>query len=261
MAGTDDSTRVMLMDDEDIARKGMSLVLEEAEDIRVVAQSRVGRAALATAAQHRPDVILLGVRGESALRLIEDLADGRSGARILLMISTPTDHFMYGAISAGASGILLRDADAQELVYAVRKVADGFAVLDPAIASRLLDRLRSSAGVVENSHVAALDELSRREMEVLAGIAAARTNQEIARSIQVSLPTVKSHVSSILAKLGVRDRLGAALVARQAGIVVAVADRGPGGRRPDGLTSGKRLPPVRTARFVRPTVQSLRPGA
>jgi DNA-binding NarL/FixJ family response regulator len=213
-------TKVMLMDDEDMARRGMSQVLGEAQNIMVVAESRVSRAAVTTARLRKPNVVLVGVRGEAALHLVGDLARGPE-TRVLVITSAPTDTLVYGAISAGASGLLLRDTQAEELVYAVRKVADGHAVVDPMITSWLLDRLRSSATDVAGSRPAAVKDLSPRELDVLARVAAGWTNQEIARSIQVSLATVKSHVSNILAKLGVRDRLGAALLARQAGIVAA----------------------------------------
>lgn len=218
--------KVVLMDDEAFARKGMCLVLEETPDIRVVVESRVSRSALKVVADRRPDVVLIGLGPEMALGLVGELTSRYAGTRVIVLTSAPTDHFVYEVISAGASALLLREADAWELVYAVRKVADGYAVIDPAIASRLFVRLRSLGQAIRGSDIAALRDLSPRERDVLSGIAAGQSNQEIARNIQVSIATVKSHVSHILAKLGVRDRLEAALLSvRCAEIALTPAQR------------------------------------
>ncbi|WP_147268929.1 LuxR C-terminal-related transcriptional regulator [Sphaerisporangium album] len=216
------------MDDEDISRRGMSTVLQEVHDISVIAESRFTGQSLPNVIAQGPDVVLIGLRAKVGLGLAAGIARDCPHTRVLILVGDHSYQFVYEAISAGVTGMLVRGADAGELVYAVRKVAAGLTVIDPVIATILFDRLRMLGQAVGSSQVAALENLSPRERDVLLRLAIGENNQEIARSMHVSVATVKCHVSNIFVKLDVRDRLGAALVARLAGVSTAGDGSNPG---------------------------------
>ena len=210
--------RVAVVDDQEVVREALCTLLETQGDFTVVGTAADGAAAVALCRQKRPDVVLMDVRmpvvdGIEATRRIA--ADGSS--RILILTTFDLDEHVYDALDAGASGFLLKDVPAARLFDAIRVVADGQAMLAPAVTSRLIStfaRLRPRPlGAVR-------DKLTPRETDVLRLVAEGLSNQEIAGRLVLSEQTVKTHVSSILAKLGVRDRTQAVVIAYESRLVV-----------------------------------------
>jgi DNA-binding NarL/FixJ family response regulator len=215
------SVRIVLADDQALVRAGFRSILDAREDLAVVAEAADGEQAIAAVAEHRPDVVLMDIRmpvmdGIAATRRI--VADGGS-ARVIMLTTFDLDELVVAALRAGASGFLLKDAQAGELVYAVRVVAGGDALLAPAVTRRLLDRF-AAAPAVSADAAKVLDELTPRELEVLRLVAAALSNAEIAKCLVISDVTVKAHVSAILRKLDVRDRVQAVVLAYDLGLAV-----------------------------------------
>jgi DNA-binding NarL/FixJ family response regulator len=211
--------RVLLADDQALVRGGFGMILDSRDDVDVVGEAEDGLEALALAAELAPDVILMDVRmpkldGVEATRRI--VASG-SKARILILTTFDLDEYVYEAIRAGASGFLLKDVQPVELVDAIRVVAAGNALLGTTVTKRLLERFTD--GAPHATPPPALDGLTDREREILALMAAGLSNSEIAERLVVGGTTVKTHVSSILRKLGVRDRVQAVIVAYDAGLV------------------------------------------
>jgi DNA-binding NarL/FixJ family response regulator len=212
--------RVLVVDDQDMVREGFAALLGAQPDIEVIAQAADGVAGVAAARAARPDVVLMDVRmpkmdGLEAARMI--VADGT--AKVLMLTTFDLDEYVYAALRAGASGFLLKDAPAAELVHAVRVVASGEALLAPSVTRRLIEDFarRPSPG---RTAPPSLASLTARETEVLALIAQGLSNQEIAATLVVAEQTVKTHVSRILTKLGLRDRAQAVVVAYESGLVV-----------------------------------------
>ena len=213
------SIRVLIADDQALVRNGFRLILESRPDIDVVGEAADGREAVAVAIDAVPDVILMDVRmpeldGIEATRRI--VAAG-SPARVLVLTTFDLDEYVYAAIRAGASGFLLKDVRPRDLVDAIRLVADGNALLGPTVTRRLLDRFARAApaGLGGPGRFAAL---TARELEILRLLAAGLSNAEIASRLYLGESTVKTHVSSILRKLGVRDRVQAVIVAFEGGL-------------------------------------------
>jgi DNA-binding NarL/FixJ family response regulator len=219
---------VLLADDQPLLRKGFRMILEEEPDIAVVAEVDNGEEAVARSHECRPDVVLMDVRmpvmdGIEATRRI--VAAG-SPARILVLTTFDLDEYAFGALQAGASGFLLKDAQPHELVRAIRIVASGDAIVSPRITRKLLDRyapLMTSDDPGDESPEhrtpSAFDELTDREREVLVALADGLSNAEIGDRLYVSEATVKTHVGRILSKLGLRDRVQAVVAAYKAGLV------------------------------------------
>ena len=215
--------RALVADDQQAVRAGFAALLETQADITVVATAADGREAVDGCREHRPDVVLMDIRmpvldGIEATRRICD-AVGDSAARVLILTTFDLDEYVYDALQAGASGFLLKDAPPEALFDAVRVVAAGDALLAPAITRRLIAefaRLRPSLRV-RPTH---LDALTRRELEILGLIAAGLSNHEIAGRLVLSNETVKTHVSHVLRKLGLRDRAQAVVAAYESGLVV-----------------------------------------
>jgi len=212
--------RVLLADDQALVRSGFRMILDSRDDLDVVGEAQDGLEAVALAAELAADVILMDVRmpkldGVEATRLI--VASG-SEARILILTTFDLDEYVYEAIRAGASGFLLKDVQPVELVDGIRVVAAGNALLGTTVTKRLLERFTDG---VPKSSVPMLDGLTEREREILALMASGLSNSEIADRLVVGETTVKTHVSSILRKLGVRDRVQAVIVAYDAGLVRA----------------------------------------
>lgn len=205
--------RVMLVDDQNLVRKGVRSLLELSEEIRVVAEASDGIEAIRTIPDIQPDVVLLDMRmpGKSGLDVLQQLsADGTLPPTIILT-TFDDDELVLAGIKAGAKGFLLKDVSLEELVGAVKAVAAGGSMVKPAISQRLLKGLESMQ--TDFSSLDRPDPLTDRETEILRLMAGGYSNKEIANSLGVAEGTVKNHVSNILSKLGVRDRTRAVLKA------------------------------------------------
>ena len=212
--------RVVVADDQALVRAGFRMILTS-DGIDVVAEAVNGADAVEAVRRTRPDVVLMDIRmpemdGLEATRRI--LAGGNGGPRVIILTTFDLDHYVYAALSAGASGFLLKDVTPEHLVAAVRMVRDGDALLAPAITRRLVERFArrdaDSAAIHRD-----LATLTARELEVLQLLAQGLTNAELAARLQLSEATVKTHVAHILAKLALRDRVQAVIVAYEAGLV------------------------------------------
>ena len=200
---------VLIVDDHPVVRRGLRVLLEVQDGIEVAGEAGDGATALALAAELAPDVVLLDLKlpGLDGIAVLGELRTRDSQARVLVLTSATEPASASLAIRSGAAGVVYKDVDPDALVRAIRSVHDGHLLLAPEAAGSLV---RTAAGW---NPAAGLDALTSREREVLAEIAKGRSNREIARTLGVSEKTVKAHVSSVLAKLGVQDRTQAALVA------------------------------------------------
>jgi DNA-binding NarL/FixJ family response regulator len=213
------TTRVLIADDQALVRSGFRLIVETRDDLEVVGEAENGEEAVRLVAELEPDVVLMDVRmpvvdGIEATRRI---AASDSAARILVLTTFDLDEYVYAAIRAGASGFLLKDVRPSDLVDAIRLIAVGNALLGPTVTERLLERFADGAG--KSEAVAAVAALTAREREILRLLAGGLSNAELAELLVLGETTVKTHVSSILRKLGVRDRVQAVIVAFDAGLV------------------------------------------
>jgi DNA-binding NarL/FixJ family response regulator len=212
--------RVIVADDQQLVRAGFRMVLDGREDLEVVGEAGDGNEAYALTVELQPDVVLMDVRmpdvdGIEATRRI--VASGNA-SRIIMLTTYDLDEYVFAALRAGASGFMLKDVRPAELVEGVRVVARGDALLAATVTRRLIDRFVNS---LPDPAAAGprIDELTAREVEVLREVAAARSNVEIAERLFVSETTVKTHVSSILRKLAVRDRVQLVVFAYESGLV------------------------------------------
>ena len=215
------SIKVAVVDDQDLVRGGFAVMLGLHDDIEVVAEAGDGAAAIEIARTHRPDVVLMDIRmpgmdGIAATRAIVDSADWP--VKVLILTTFDPDEYVYQALRAGASGFVLKDISPEGLVAAVRTVADGGALLAPSVTQRLISRFAAPPSL-DPSVVARLDRLTSREREVLVAVATGLSNIEIAENLFVGAATVKSHVSSILTKLGLNNRAQAVAFAYESGLV------------------------------------------
>jgi len=216
------SIRVLVADDQSMVRAGFRMLLAGEEDIEVVAEASNGLEAVDKAARFRPTVVLMDIRmpeldGLEATRRILAADDG---ARILILTTFDLDEYVYGALAAGASGFVLKDDPPERLLAAIRTVAAGDALLSPAITKRVIEQFSRLARPAPPKE---LDELTTREHEVFRLIAAGRSNSEIGQELFISETTVKTHVTHILQKLGLRDRVQAVVLAYQTGLFEADA--------------------------------------
>jgi DNA-binding NarL/FixJ family response regulator len=210
-------TRVLLVDDQDLVRQGLRLILELA-GLDVVGEARDGAEAVAAVAEHDPDVVLMDLRmpvmdGIEATRRIT----AAHRARVLALTTFDLDEHVVDAVRAGAVGFLLKDVTGDGLVEAVRRAAAGESVVAPSVLARMMDHFVTRPPLPPPLPPG-FDELSEREREVLGLIGAGRSNSEIAAELVISMATVKTHVRHVFAKLGLRDRAQAVVVARDAGL-------------------------------------------
>ncbi len=212
--------RVLVADDQTLVRAGFRAILEVQDDLEVVGEAEDGDEAVALARELRPDVVLMDIRmpGVDGIEATRRLIRDGDAPRILMLTTFDLDEYVYEAMKAGASGFLLKDAPRDQLVGAVRTVAAGDALLAPALVRRLIeDFVRRPAPGARPP--AELDDLTEREREVLTLIARGLANAEIAARLFVSEATVRTHVTHILAKLGLRDRVQAVVLAYETGLV------------------------------------------
>lgn len=213
------SIRVVVVDDQALVRSGFAMVLGHQDDIEVVAEAGTGVEAIDVARRHRPDVILMDIRMpemdglEATLNILED-ADWP--VRILILTTFDPDEYVYKALRAGASGFVLKDIPPEELIAAVRSISEGGALLAPSITRRLVGQFAKRLAIDTNVSTR-LERLSKREREVLAEIARGLNNAEISAKLFIGETTVKTHVSSILSKLRLRDRAQVVVFAYESG--------------------------------------------
>ena len=224
--------RVALVDDQGMVRSGLRSLVDAEPDLEVVAEAADGQAGVAAVRRTRPDVVLMDIRmpvldGVAATRQVVEVVPS---CRVVALTTYDLDEYLFAALRAGASGFLLKDAPADDLLAAIRTVARGDGMLAPSATRRLLSRFLGSAGG-ELRDASELDVLTEREREVLVLIAKGLSNTEIAGKLFLSEATVKTHVGRILAKLGLRDRVQAVVFAYENGVVVpGRSGTGPSGR-------------------------------
>jgi DNA-binding NarL/FixJ family response regulator len=211
------SIRVLIADDQPLARAGFRAVLEASGSVEVVAEAENGEQAVELARRHDPDVVLMDVRmpGMDGIEATRRMPR----QKVLILTTFGLDEYIIEALRAGASGFLLKDAPVDELVRAVRTVASGDAQLSPAVTRRLLEQVAHRLPTAVRRDSDSLTELTEREREVLRLLAVGMSNAEIAAALVVSEPTVKTHVSSVLQKLGLRDRVQAVIYAYENGLI------------------------------------------
>jgi len=214
---------VLLVDDQPLLRTGFRLILASEPDLEVVGEAGDGETALSQVKALRPDVVLMDIRmprmdGVEATRRIVE-AHGDSAPRVLVLTTYDSDEYVVEALRAGASGFLLKDTPAEDLVEAVRVVHRGDAVVAPSVTKRLLDKFARHLPAPREERVATHPDLTEREEDVFRLVARGLSNAEIAETLVVSETTVKTHVSNLLSKLGLRDRVQAVVYAYENGVV------------------------------------------
>lgn len=213
--------RVAIIDDQAMVRRGFGALLDAQEDISVVGSAADGSEAVLLVRQTRPDVILMDIRmpqmnGLEATRAVLSMP-GLEHPRVIMLTTFDADEYVFSALRAGASGFLLKDATAEDLVSAVRIVSTGDALLAPSITRKLIADYAARPAPRETSHT--LSQLTERELHVMRLVATAQSNAEIADELFLSEQTVKTHVSRILGKLGLRDRTQVVVAAYESGLV------------------------------------------
>jgi DNA-binding NarL/FixJ family response regulator len=214
------SIRVLIADDQELVRTGFRMILTAAGDIEVVGEAANGQDAVAEARASSPDVVLMDVRmpvldGISATREIIRRS-GADAPRIVILTTFDLDQYVYDALRAGASGFLIKDLPAAQLVAGVRTAAEGEALLAPTITRRLIEQFAAPPPEPPPG----LDDLTPRELEIMRHVARGMSNLEIANELIIGEATVKTHVARVLMKLGLRDRVQAVVLAYEAGIVL-----------------------------------------
>lgn len=217
--------RVLLVDDHDLVRTGFRTILESEPGIEVVGEARDGAEAISQASDLRPDVICMdvqmpGMDGLEATRRIVSTTDARTGPHVGVLVLTTFDRddYLFAALDAGASGFLLKNASPEKLVEAVLVVARGEALLAPDVTRRVIERAAEARDVASLTPDARIADLTERETEVLRLLARGLSNAEIARELWLGEATVKTHVSKVLLKLGLRDRVHAVVFAYENGV-------------------------------------------
>ena len=215
--------RIVLVDDQELVRTGFRMVLDAQPDMTVVGEAADGLAAVEFARAHSADVMVMDARmprmdGVAATQRIRQAGDR---PRVLMLTTFDLDEYAFAALKAGASGFLLKDVPPEELLFAIRAVHSGDAVVAPSTTRRLLDRFAPMLPAGDSQAASELEELTERERQVLVLVAQGLSNAELAQRLFVSEATVKTHVGRILAKLGLRDRVQAVVYAYENGLVRA----------------------------------------
>ncbi|GAA4594757.1 DNA-binding NarL/FixJ family response regulator [Actinoplanes octamycinicus] len=215
------SIRIVVADDQELVRGAFAMILDNEPDMTVVAEAADGAEAVAAVREHAPNVLVLDIRmpGMDGIEATRRLRD--EPVRVLMLTTFGQDDYVYDALRAGASGFLLKDVRRAELVHAVRVVAAGESLLAPAVTTRLIETAVRRQPAPATAGWTGLDRLTPREHEALRLLGRGLTNAEMAATLVVSEHTVKTHVSSVLAKLGLRDRAQAVVAAYESGLVVA----------------------------------------
>ena len=216
--------RVLIVDDHSVVRMGLRMFFDLQADIEVVGEAADGETALAQVKALAPDVVLMDIRmprmdGVEATGHIVEARGGDGPPRVLVLTTYDLDEYVVEALRAGASGFLLKDTPAEALVEAVRVVYAGDSVIAPGVTRRLLDRFAKLLPTTPDAHAPVVTELTERERDVLLLLARGMSNAEIARALVVGETTVKTHVSNLLSKLGLRDRVQAVVYAYESGLV------------------------------------------
>ncbi len=208
---------VLIVDDQAMVRGGLRLILEAEDDIIVVAEAENGEEGVRLARRERPDVVLMDVRMPvmDGLEATRQITEQIESTRVIVLTTFDLDEYVYGALRNGASGFLLKDADGDQLVEAIRVIASGDALIAPSVTRRLISEFADRPALAE---IKGIDELTEREVEVLGLVAKGLANSEIGETLFVSESTVKTHVSHILTKLQLRDRVQAVVAAYESGL-------------------------------------------
>jgi DNA-binding NarL/FixJ family response regulator len=214
------SIRVLLVDDQTLVRIGFRMILDGEEDLRVVGEAKDGIDAIEAVRRCRPDVVLMDIRMPrmDGLEATRRIVGGPSTAKVLVLTTFDLDEYVFDALRAGASGFLLKDVPPEQLVDGIRAVADGHALLAPAVTQRLIETFVQQLPRAATPPPA-LHDLTDREQEILLLMARGLSNAEIADALTVSAATVKTHVARVLNKLDLRDRVQAVVLAYETGIV------------------------------------------
>ena len=210
----------MLVDDQEMVRVGFRLILQAESDLTIVGEAGDGAAAIELAERARADVVLMDVRmpNMDGIEACRALRDRHPDTRVMMLTTFDLHDYVHAALRAGASGFMLKDAPAEQLVDAIRIVANGDALLAPSITQALIDEIaRQPLG--DRASYPGVDDLTERELDVLRLMARGMSNGEIARSLFLGEATIKTHVGRVLAKLGARDRVQAVVVAYESGVV------------------------------------------
>jgi DNA-binding NarL/FixJ family response regulator len=213
---------VLIVDDDPLVRAGLTMMLGGAPDIRVVGEAGDGTEVLALVDRHRPHVVLMDIRmpNVDGLTATEAVRARRDAPEVLVLTTFDADRHVLRALRAGAAGFLLKDTPPAQIVAAVRQVADGTPVLSPSVTKRLIARVAETETDTRRDRAAArLAVLNDREREVAVEVGRGRSNAEIAAALHLSVPTVKTHVSSVLTKLDLNNRVQIALLAHDAGLL------------------------------------------
>ena len=212
------SIRVLVADDQSMVRSGFRMLLSREPDIEVVAEASNGREAVEKAARFGPTVVLMDIRMPEldGLEATRRILAADPAARVLILTTFDLDEYVYEALRAGASGFVLKDDPAEQLLTAIRTVAGGEALLSPAITRRVIERF---ASIPQPRHQKKLEELTERELDVLHLIARGLSNIEIGQELYISDTTVKTHITHILQKLDLRDRVQAVVMAYESGLL------------------------------------------
>ncbi len=211
--------RVLVADDQELVRAGFRLLLERVADIEVIAEAADGRQAIDEARRGRPDVVLMDIRMPhlDGLAATREITAGPKPPRVIILTTFDVDNYVYEALRAGASGFLLKSSPPERLITAIRTVAGGEALLDPAVTKRVIEEFTRQP-VQSASPGPEAERLTGRELEVLQHIAGGLSNAEIAAQLFIAESTVKTHVARVLAKLNLRDRVQAVVFAYEHGL-------------------------------------------